>query len=209
MAIEQTVIVDKLKEEGINETLGNGLSFETDVDLNAWVDTYKSGLPTQNKALNDYTKEELDEIAKDPQFKGAKGLQGLLDAVRQKAKPDPKPNPDPKPDDATALALKAIQDELKEMKGQKAVESFDKLVSKTCKAENLDSDDVDWVKSKLKSDASEEDVKTAIKDYKSFLAKKGIKGFGTPGGGGEDIYRPGESLSAKYAERYKKKHSKK
>jgi hypothetical protein len=105
MAIEQTVIVDKLKEEGINETLGNGLSFETDADLGVWVEAYKSGLPAQNKALNEYTKEELEEIAKDPQFKGAKGLQGLLDAARQK-------KAEPKPDDSIALALKELKDQL-------------------------------------------------------------------------------------------------
>lgn len=84
--LENTVIVAKLTEEGISETLGNGLQFEDETGLTAWVDAYKSGLPTPTKGLNDYTKEELEEIAKDPQFKGAKGLQGLFDKIRQ-AKP--------------------------------------------------------------------------------------------------------------------------
>lgn len=184
MAIEQTVIVDKLKEEGINETLGNGLSFETDADLGVWVEAYKSGLPAQNKALNEYTKEELEEIAKDPQFKGAKGLQGLLDAARQK-KAEPAKKDDPKPDDSIALALKELKDQLSELKGQKAIESFDVLISKVGKSESLSDVHIARVKKGLKSDATEADIKAEIVSYKKELASIGVKEFGTPGSGGK------------------------
>ena len=184
MAIEQTVIVDKLKEEGINETLGNGLSFETDADLGVWVEAYKSGLPAQNKALNEYTKEELEEIAKDPQFKGAKGLQGLLDAARQK-KAEPIKKDDPKQDDSIALALKELKDQLAEIKGQKAIESFDLLVSKVGKSESLSDVHINRVKKGLKSDATEADIKAEIVAYKKELASIGVKEFGTPGSGGK------------------------
>ncbi len=204
MAIEQTVIVDKLKEEGINETLGNGLSFETDADLGVWVEAYKSGLPAQKKDLTEYTKEELEEIAKDPQFKGAKGLQGLLDSIRQK-KAEPIKKDDPKTDDSIALALKELKDQLSELKGQKAIESFDALVSKVGKSESLSDVHINRVKKGLKSDATEADIKAEIVAYKKELASIGVKEFGTPGSGNSNVYKPSESLSAKYAARHKKK----
>lgn len=209
MALEKDVIVGKLKEEGINETLGNGLSFETDEELTSWVDTYKSGLPTPEKKLQDYTKEEIEELSKDPQFKGAKGLQGFIDSIRNK-KTDPKPTPDTKPDDAMTEMLKAIQDELKELKGSKQVESFEKLLGAVGKSEGLSETHISRVKKGLKSDATEAEIKAEIASYKKELTELGIKEFGTPGAGSKNnIYRPSESLSGKYAERYKKKHSKK
>ena len=182
MAIEKDVIVDKLKEEGINETLGNGLSFETDADLGVWVEAYKSGLPAQKKDLTEYTKEELEEIAKDPQFKGARGLQGFLDSIRQK-KAEPAKKDDPKQDDSIALALKELRDQLTEIKGQKALESFDVLVSKVGKSESLSDVHIARVKKGLKSDATEADIKAEIAAYKKELASIGVKEFGTPGSG--------------------------
>ena len=82
MAIEKSVIVDELKAQGISEALGNGLSFETPEELSGWVEAYKTGLP-KAKEIQDYTKEEIEVIAKDPQFKGAKGLQGYIDSLRK------------------------------------------------------------------------------------------------------------------------------
>jgi len=184
MAIEKDVIIDKLKEEGISETLGNGLSFETAEDLTSWVDAYKSGLPAPEKKLQDYTKEEIEELAKDPQFKGAKGLQGFIDSIRQSKKADPKPT-DPKQDDSIALALKELRDQLTEIKGQKALESFDVLVSKVGKSESLSDVHINRVKKGLKSDATEADIKAEITAYKKELASIGVKEFGTPGSGGK------------------------
>ena len=65
MALEQTEIVNELKAQGINESLGNGLSFETTEDLSSWVSAYKTSLPPKAKEIQDYTKEEIEAIAKD------------------------------------------------------------------------------------------------------------------------------------------------
>jgi hypothetical protein len=206
MALEKEVIVDKLKEEGISETLGNGLSFETDEELTSWVDAYKTGLPAPEKALKDYTKEELEEIAKDPQFKGAKGLQGLLDSVRQKGKtPTPTPTPKQKEDDATALALKAIQEKLDKIEGKEAVKEFDNLVSRLGKAESLNDTHIARVRKSLENDATEAEIKAEITAYKKEMADLGIKDFGTPGGGGKRNSSNVGSLAKKWADQEKKK----
>lgn len=207
MALEKDVIVNKLKDEGIDENLCNGLHFETEDELTSWVDTYKSGLPVQNKALNEYTKEELEEIAKDPQFKGAKGLQGLLDSIRQR-KSDPKPSDpkpsDPKPTDEPPEWAKQLIEDTKKLKEQNAAKEFDSLVQKTAKAEGLSEVHINRLKKGLKADATEADIKSEITSYKREMADLGIKEFGYPGGGSGGNSSSGKKLAEQWRDKHKK-----
>jgi hypothetical protein len=205
MAIEQTVIVDKLKEEGISETLGNGLVFETDADLGVWVESYKSGLPAPEKKLQDYTKDEITELAKDPQFKGAKGLQGYIDSLRQKPA-DPKPaDPKPKPTDEPPEWAKLLIEDNKNLKSANAAKDFDNLLKTVGKAEELSEIHISRVKKGLKSDATEAEIKAEIVSYKKELTELGIKEFGTPGQSGGK----GNSSISSAAKAWKEKQLKK
>lgn len=180
MALESTVIVDKLKEEGINESLAVGLSFETEENLTSWVNTFKTAIP-QTKDIKDYTKDELEELAKDPQFKGAKGLQGFIDSIRSRSKPsNPPTNP---PSDEPPAWAKAISEKLEKLETQKQIESFESIVSKLGKEEGLSDVHIARVKKSLGKDATEAQIKAEVKAYKAELIEAGIANFGSPGGG--------------------------
>lgn len=204
MAIEQTVITDKLKEEGIDENLGNGLVFETEENLTTWVGTYKAGLPEPVKKLEDYTKEELDELSKDPTFKGAKGLQGYTDSIRQKKKPETPPVVK-KPEEKEPEWAKTIREQNEKILTKNETEAFSKTVERIGKAESLNDVHISRVKKGLKTDATEAEIETEIKAYKKELSEAGIKEFGTPGGG-----KVGNSSKVtKAAEAWRDKHKKK
>lgn len=187
MALEKTVIVDELKAQGINETLGNGLSFETTEELTGWVEAYKTNLP-KAKEIQDYTKEEIEAIAKDPQFKGAKGLQGYLDSLRQKpAIPKTDDKNDDKPDLAALIAEanKPLFEQLAALTAQKQVETFDTQVRKISKEAGITDEELILdIKESLNEKSTEAEIKAKIEKKKAYLAKLGIKQFGTPGGGG-------------------------
>jgi len=190
MALEQSIIIDELKSKGVDETLATGLSFETNEDLSSWVDAYKTSLPAKAKEIQDYTKEEIEEMAKDPQFKGAKGLQGFFDSLRQKppvVKPEKDPKPDEKPDFAALIAeaQKPLLEKLETLTKQKESESFDNRLRKAVKtAEITDEELILDIKESLSEKSTEAEIKAKIEKKKAWLAKLGIKQFGTPGGGG-------------------------
>jgi len=211
MALEKDEIINKLKEEGINENLSNGLSFETEEDLYSWVDTYKSGLPEPIKGLDAYTKEELEEIAKDPQFKGAKGLQGFIDSERQKfnkvakkVKEDGAEAEIVDPEQPPQWMMDLIND-VKSIKEEKQVERFDKLVHKLGKAEDLNDTHINRVKKGLNPAATESEIKEEIKNYKAEMAELGLKDFGTPGSGNSNRkFSQIDNIAKNYVETKKK-----
>ena len=189
MALEKDVITTKLTEEGISEKLGTGLSFETEGELNSWVEDFKTAIPAPSKKLEEYTKDELEELAKDQSFGGAKGLQAYIDSVRTKAKFSAKPEDKKKPEDKTddeppAWAKQLIEDNQK-LKTQSAEKEFESLLNKVGKSESLSDVHIARVKKGLKSDATEADIKAEIVSYKKELASIGVKEFGTPGSGGK------------------------
>ena len=190
MPIEKSVITDELKNQGISETLANGLGFETNEDLTSWVESYKTSLPPKAKEIQEYTKEEIEAIAKDPQFKGAKGLQGYFDSLRQKPtlpKPDDKK---PEAPDFAALiaeAQKPLLEQIGALTKQKETESFDANFQKHVKTAGItDEELISDIKDSLSDKSTDEEIKAKIDKKKAWLAKLGIKQFGTPGGGGND-----------------------
>lgn len=187
MAIEQTVIDSKLQSEGIDEKLAKGIQFETEEALNEWVGVAKTFV-TKPKSIDEYTKEELEEILKQP-APTAKGLQGLADSLRQKAQ-KPEPTKPPKKDFELPEDIKAKFDKLDELlssseKDKKAAAFKTELEKHTG---GLDAYEVDLIKSKLTPESTPEDIKKEVDSFRSYMVKKGFNGYKVegPGGKGED-----------------------
>lgn len=189
MAIEIEKIVSKLKEEGVDEKFGDGVSFETEEELNKWVDNIKT-LAVKPKSIEEYTSEELETLLKDPQPK-AKGLQAIADKIRTEARkkyeeeknkktPSDKnieiPEDIKKRLDEIDSLKQEIENGKKEREDEKKAKSFDELFNK--EAKGLQDEDKFFVKSTLKVDSTEEEVKSAIAKYKALMAKRGFNDFG-------------------------------
>lgn len=197
MALEKEKITGKLKEEGIDEKFGTGVSFETEEELNTWVDNIKT-LTVKPKAIEEYTAEEIEAILNNPQ-PTAKGLQSAMDKkladAKKRLEDKNKKNDPPKaeiPDELKTEIeeLKKLREDLKadkeEREKSKKKESFNALFDKHTK--NLDADDKVYIGAVLNTESTEDDIKKAVADYKASMAKKGFKGYGSSsdGKGGEE-----------------------
>lgn len=182
----------KLKEEGINEKLGSGLSFDKPEDLDSWIESFKTTEESRieefktklekKKSIDEYTADELEEILKDPHPK-AKGLQSLIDGLKAKMKEEKKKSEDGKSStelDSLKEEIKTLTDTISEIKTtsekKSKEEKFNELFSKYGKG--IDDVDKKYIRATLNVDSSEEDVKKAFSDYKALMAKRGFKDFG-------------------------------
>lgn len=187
MAIEKEKVISKLKEEGIDEKFGNGVSFETEEELNNWVGEAKT-LLVKPKSLEDYTADELEALLKDPQPK-AKGLQALLDKERNKAKKktekkDGEVGEDDGKDDFKtfmAEAKKRWEKEDKDKETKMKASSFNSLFNAATKG--IDEEDKEYIKATLNLDSTEDDIKKAVSKYTAMMTKRGFKDFGISGDG--------------------------
>ena len=136
MAVEQAVIDSKLQEEGIDvQLLPEGIQFETEEALDKWVGVAKT-FTAKPKSIEEYTKEELEEILKDPSPK-AKGLQGFADSLRQKQnKVDPLKQPKTKIE--LPEEIKAKLEKLDEFIGKSEKAKKKKSLIKNCQSILLD-----------------------------------------------------------------------
>lgn len=183
----------KLKEEGINEKLGSGLSFDKPEDLDSWIESFKTTEESRieefktklekKKGIDEYTADELKEILKKPHPE-AKGLQSLIDGLKAEMK-DEKKKKDEDGKSSTELdslkeQIKTLTDALSELKTtsekKSKEEKFNELFSKYGKG--VDDVDKKYIRATLNVDSSEEDVKKAFSDYKALMAKRGFKDFG-------------------------------
>ena len=183
----------KLKEENIDPKLGNGLSFAKPEDLDSWISDFKTteqsrieALKTKlesKKGIEEYTADDLRELLKDPKTK-AKGLQSLADGLRAEINSKKKKD-DKSEEDSSVIAelknqLKTLTDTITEMKSSSDKKSkentFGSIFDKY--AEGLEDADKTYVKATLTLDSSEEEIKKAVGDYKSLMAKRGFKNFG-------------------------------
>lgn len=212
MPLEKEQIIDELKKEGISEILGNGLTFETTEELSGWVNAYKTGLPKPEKKLTEYTKEELEELSKDPEFKGAKGLQGFIDSIRQKTVKKDQPPQQPKTDDEPPEWAKKLEARFNEIETKHKTESFNQKVDRIAKSKGIDDAEFinEFIKPKLALDSDDSDVESAIEKAKNFLIKKNLMAMGSPGGGSRSYsQKPKNAISAKFVEKEKAKKIKK
>lgn len=180
MALEKEKVINKLKEEGIDEKFGEGVNFETEEELNSWVGNAKT-LMVKPKSLEEYTVDELEGVLKNPSPK-AKGLQALADRIRNSAakkKVETNEGIETKsPENEEIKVLNEKVDKiLNGMEEEKKIKSFNSTFDKYAKG--LEDMDKAYVKATLNQESSEDDIKKAVGDYKALMAKRGFEGFGT------------------------------
>lgn len=177
MAIESEVIVGKLKEEGIDEKLAIGISFETEEALNEWVGNAKT-FTTKPKDILEYTEDELKKMADEGKVKA---LQALLDKTRAQAKTktDPKAT-DPKLTESPEL--KAIQEQLaslmtevKTTKEESQKAKFDSYIES--KTKGFDPLEVSMLKSTLSVTSTNQEIDKAVSDYRALMVKRGLRSY--------------------------------
>ena len=187
MAIEKEKVISKLKEEGIDEKFGNGVSFETEEELDKWVGNAKT-LLVKPKSIEDYTAEELEEMMKNPQPK-AKGLQAFLDKERERAKKktgkkEGEGAEDESKDDFKtfmAEAKKRWENEDKDKETKTKSSSFNSKFDAATKG--FDEEDKEYIKATLNLDSTEDDINKAVSKYTAMMTKRGFKDFGISGDG--------------------------
>ena len=179
--IENQVVIDKLKSEGIDETLSKGVNFETEEALNEWVGVAKT-FATKPKSIEEYTKEEIAAILKEPQPR-AKGLQGYVDSLRSKeTKVEVPPVNKPEleiPEEIKTKLAKFDEYFANSEKSQKET-LFNAELSKH--TNGLDSYEVELIKNKLTVDSKPEDIKKEVDNFRNYMVKKGFEGYKVGGG---------------------------
>ena len=83
MALEQGTIVDAFKQEGLDETIAEGLNFDTDEQMNKWIGNYKKVTSFNPSSLDNFTPEQLLEMARNRQ---SRSMQSLVDKLKDDAK---------------------------------------------------------------------------------------------------------------------------
>ena len=197
--VESQIIVDKLKTEGIDENLAKGITFETEEALNEWVGVAKT-FATKPKGIEEYTKEEIEAILKEPQPK-AKGLQGYFDSIRSKPKPAEGNQSGMEALVETITSLKAELESIKsgfdESKKMTAKQLFEAEIGKH--TNGLSEYEVKMVKATLSETASTLEIKNAFDTYRSEMSKKGLSGY-TP----KDANGQTKQLDGSYKDAIKK-----
>lgn len=188
--MEKEEIILKLQAEGLNEAYADVIKVETEDELDSHISKLKELQPEPQKKLEDYTVDELEELAKTN-----KSIQGLTDRVRTKAAQSKKP-PETKPPQSSEELL-AIKEKLEKIESDRVKDKIERKV----KAAFDDKEDVDIVLLKIGDD--QEKVDTAIADHKKYLESK-IPGF-KPGQGRR---KQGEMSEARRLYREKRKSKK-
>lgn len=233
MALEQTAVVDAFKKEGLDEGIVEGLSFETDEQMNKWIGRYKDATSFKPESLDKFTPEQLIEMANKRQ---SKSMQSLVDKLKadaaKKAEEDWNKThgggkdtgdtpPDNKDDGKSALEkqleslskeIETLKNAQKEKESQISVSEKKKAIMDSLKKEGCDNDEVlEFVELKMQVDASSdvESLKEKGKElydekYKKLFGRSYNPVFGGSGGSGEGKpSREAEAIIKKNAERIK------
>ena len=176
--ITKEQIISKLKAEGIDEKFADGMLFETEEALSAWVGNAKT-LLVKPKDLKDYTIDELKALADKGEVRN---LQSLLDKVRTdaaKGQPTPTPAPTPTPTPTTSPELAAMQAKLDELLKDKKVSERNSKISKF--SEGMTDLQKKILSSYIPEDADDATMESIIKEYKNELTAAGVKDFSVGG----------------------------
>lgn len=233
MALEQAAVVDAFKKEGLDEGIVEGLSFETDEQMNKWIGRYKDATSFKPESLDKFTPEQLIEMASKRQ---SKSMQSLVDKLKadaaKKAEEDwnkthgggkdtENTPPDNKDDGKSALEkqleslskeIETLKNAQKEKESQISISEKKKAIMDSLKKEGCDNDEVlEFVELKMQVDASSdvESLKTKGKElydekYKKLFGRSYNPVFGGSGGSGEGKpSKEAEAIIKKNAERIK------
>ena len=233
MALEQAAVVDAFKKEGLDEGIVEGLSFETDEQMNRWIGRYKDATSFKPESLDKFTPEQLIEMASKRQ---SKSMQSLVDKLKadaaKKAEEDWNKThgggkdtgdtpPDNKDDGKSALEkqleslskeIETLKNAQKERESQISVSEKKKAIMDSLKKEGCDNDEVlEFVELKMQVDAGSDvgSLKEKGKElydekYKKLFGRSYNPVFGGSGGSGEGKpSKEAEAIIKKNAERVK------
>lgn len=209
--LEKTVVIDKLKEEGVDEKLGDGVQFETEGELTSWITNLKSAIPDPTKALNEYTEEELKTEADSG---NNKVLQGLLDKVRTDATKKAKTEEPPKPGEEKPAWAKKQDEDFNLLKTKIETQETEKTNAEqktkaiqAIKGHKLKDDaDINIVLATLGNDFSDANIKLQSEKHIAYLTDKGLE-FKPEHSSGEVVSQK-KSLIKKYVDKEKAKTEK-
>jgi len=181
MALEKEVVEQGLESRGLETTLAGNLSFETEEQMNATLDSLK---PRTFETIEDVLEDEkLSTMVRTYGDKRQSDLQSQIDKAKlDKKKPD-KDDKKPDPLNEEPEWAKTIREQNEKLLARNETESFTKKVNELGKADGLSTKHISRVFKGLKENATEAEIKAEIKSYKEELSELGIKEFGTPGGG--------------------------
>ena len=181
MALEKEVVEQGLESRGLETTLAGNLSFETEEQMNATLDSLK---PRTFETIEDVLEDEkLSTMVRTYGDKRQSDLQSQIDKAKlDKKKPD-KDDKKPDPINEEPEWAKTIREQNEKLLARNETETFTKKVNELGKADGLSTKHISRVFKGLKENATEAEIKAEIKSYKEELSELGIKEFGTPGGG--------------------------
>jgi len=181
MALEKEVVEQGLESRGLETTLAGNLSFETEEQMNATLDSLK---PRTFETIEDVLEDEkLSTMVRTYGDKRQSDLQSQIDKAKlDKKKPD-KDEKKPDPINEEPEWAKTIREQNEKLLARNETETFTKKVTELGKADGLSTKHISRVFKGLKENATEAEIKAEIKSYKEELSELGIKEFGTPGGG--------------------------
>ena len=181
MALEKEVVEQGLESRGLETTLAGNLSFETEEQMNATLDSLK---PRTFETIEDVLEDEkLSTMVRTYGDKRQSDLQSQIDKAKlDKKKPD-KDDKKPDPLNEEPEWAKTIREQNEKLLARNETETFTKKVTELGKADGLSTKHISRVFKGLKENATEAEIKAEIKSYKEELSELGIKEFGTPGGG--------------------------
>jgi len=181
MALEKEVVEQGLESRGLETTLAGNLSFETEEQMNATLDSLK---PRTFETIEDVLEDEkLSTMVRTYGDKRQSDLQSQIDKAKlDKKKPD-KDDKKPDPINEEPEWAKTIREQNEKLLARNETETFTKKVTELGKADGLSTKHISRVFKGLKENATEAEIKAEIKSYKEELSELGIKEFGTPGGG--------------------------
>ena len=204
MAIEKTQIVDALKNEGLDESLADDLSFENEEKLNGWIEKIKNFASFKPEMLDKLTPEQIIEMANKRQ---SKSLQSAIDSIktnekkrleeeRKKSHSDPDPKEIPENEEVDALKKKIaemeewknkVEKERSDRELNQSIDSKKKSVMSALKSDGCNNDEVlEFVGLKLEV-TKDSDIDDLKKEGKKIYDEKYKKLFGRsyiPGEGG-------------------------
>ncbi len=205
MAIEKEVVEQGLTDRGLESTLADNLSFDTEEQMNATLDGLK---PRTFETIEDVLKDEkLSTMVRTYGDKRQSDLQSKIDKEKTDKK---KPDKDDKKKDEEEVEpewAKNIREQNDKILQKNDAEAFTKKVNELGKTEGLNETHIARVRKSLSKDATEADIKAEITSYKKEMADLGIKDFGTPGGGGKRNSSNVSKLAKEWAEKEKKRKS--
>ena len=181
MALEKEVVEQGLESRGLETTLAGNLSFDTEEQMNATLDSLK---PRTFETIEDVLEDEkLSTMVRTYGDKRQSDLQSQIDKAKlDKKKPD-KDDKKPDPINEEPEWAKTIREQNEKLLARNETETFTKKVTELGKADGLSTKHISRVFKGLKENATEAEIKAEIKSYKEELSELGIKEFGTPGGG--------------------------